>query len=93
MKEPVMGLPMDRTPDAVPRLLPVGAKYVVEGFGGGEGNLRVVARYLLLPDGHRINVPADLSRPPSARTVAFRRNLRPTRRRSSKKLTGRRGTG
>jgi hypothetical protein len=68
-----MSLPMDRLRYRVPRRLPVGAKYVVAGYGGEEGNLRVIARYLVLPGGHRINVPADFSVPASARTLAFRR--------------------
>jgi hypothetical protein len=41
----------------LPERLPVGATYVVEGFGGEEGNFRVIARYIVLPGGHRINVP------------------------------------
>ena len=45
----------------LPRRLPVGATYVVEGFGGAEGDLRVIARYVVLPGGRRINIPADLS--------------------------------
>jgi len=40
----------------LPRRFPVGAKYVVEGYGGAEGRVRVVARYILLPGGRRINV-------------------------------------
>ena len=38
-----MGLPM------LPRRFPVGAKYVVEGYGGEKGNLRLIARYVVLP--------------------------------------------
>jgi hypothetical protein len=45
--------------------LPVGAKYVVEGYGGEKGSLRVIARYVVLPGGRRINVPASLSQPAS----------------------------
>jgi hypothetical protein len=45
---------------AVCRVGPVGAKYVVEGNGGEEGNLRVIARYVVLPGGRLINIPADL---------------------------------
>jgi Mn-containing catalase len=48
-------------PSQLPRRLPVGATYVVEGFGGAEGDLRVIARYVVLPGGQRINVPTDLS--------------------------------
>jgi hypothetical protein len=73
-----MNLPMDHLSRRVPRRLPIGAKYVVEGYGGEQGNLRVIARYLLLPDGHRINVPPDLSRPASPRALAFRRASEPS---------------
>ena len=62
-----MGLPI------LPRRFPVGAKYVVEGYGGEKGNLRLIARYIVLPGGRRINVPADLSKPVSPRVLAFRR--------------------
>ena len=48
-------------PSQLPRRFPVGATYVVEGFGGAEGDLRVIARYVVLPGGRRINVPTDLS--------------------------------
>jgi hypothetical protein len=48
-------------PSQLPRRLPVGATYVVEGFGGAEGDLRVIARYVILPGGRRINVAADLN--------------------------------
>ena len=70
-----MGLPIDRLSSRLPRRFPVGAKYVVEGYGGEEGNLRVIARYVVLPGGRRINVPADLSQPASPRPRAFRRSL------------------
>ena len=62
-----MGLPI------LPRRFPVGAKYVVEGYGGEVGNLRLIARYVVLPGGQRINVPAGLSQPVSPRALAFRR--------------------
>jgi hypothetical protein len=56
-----MGLPIDRLCSRLPRRFPVGAKYVVEGYGGEEGKLRVIARYVVLPGGQRINVqPASL---------------------------------
>jgi hypothetical protein len=41
----------------LPRRFPVGATYVVEGVGGAEGHLRVIARYVVLPGGRRINIP------------------------------------
>jgi hypothetical protein len=48
-----MGLPIDRLSSRLPRRVPVGAKYVVEGYGGEE-ELRVIARYVILPGGRRI---------------------------------------
>ena len=82
----------------LPDRLPVGATYVVEGFGGDEGNFRVIARYILLPSGQRINVPADLSSQPAPRAVAFRRRASTKKSQSrtagrSKKMAPRRGTG
>jgi hypothetical protein len=56
-----MGLPRDLLSSRLPRRFPVGAKYVVEGYGGEEGNLRVIARYVVLPGGRRINVLAGIA--------------------------------
>ena len=70
-----MGMPIDHLSSRLPRRFPVGAKYVVEGYGGEDGNLRLIARYVVLPGGRRINVPADLSQPASPRPRAFRRSL------------------
>jgi hypothetical protein len=39
--------------------LPVGARYVVEGRGGKDGEFRIFSRYVVLPGGRRINVPLD----------------------------------
>ena len=89
-----MGLSM------LPRRFPVGAKYVVEGYGGEKGNLRLIASYIVLPDGRRINVPADLSQPASPRALAFRRRSNSKRSQTKgrsdsvgKKFAARRGTG
>ena len=51
-----MQLPTDGLQNRLPRRFPVGAKYVVEGYGGDEGDLRVIARYVVMPGGRRINV-------------------------------------
>jgi hypothetical protein len=95
-----MGSSTHRAPTRLPRRFPVGAKYVVEGYGGEEGNFRVIARYVVLPGGRRINVPADLSAPPAPRALAFRRRtnaklLQPKSQpaRGGKKIAARRGTG
>jgi hypothetical protein len=68
-----MGVSVNRSPGQLPRRFPVGATYVIEGYGGEEGKLRVIARYVVLPGGRRINVPADLSTPAAPRALAFRR--------------------
>jgi len=65
-----MAAPISDLPNRLPRRLPVGATYVVEAYGGGEGNLRVVARYVLLPDGQRINLVSRAPRKRSSRTLA-----------------------
>ena len=95
-----MSISTSRTASRLPRRFPVGATYVIEGYGGEEGKFRVIARYVVLPGGRRINVPADLSGPPAPRALAFRRRAntkqsqpetRSARRR--KKIAARRGTG
>jgi hypothetical protein len=99
MQERVMDQPLDRLPGRLPRRFPVGATFVVEGYGGDDGNLRVIARYVVLPGGQRINVPADAA-PPAPRAIAFRRRTAnakrsPTKGRSAhnrKKIPHRRGT-
>jgi hypothetical protein len=95
-----MSVPSCCVVNRLPERLPVGAIYVVEGFGGDEGNFRVIARYIVLPGGQRINVPADVSSPPAPRAVAFRRRAstkksQPKSRATSrsKKIAARRGTG
>ena len=95
-----MSVPSCHMVSRLPERLPVGATYVVEGFGGEEGNFRVIARYVVLPGGHRINVPADLSSPPAPRAAAFRRRASTKKSQpkahaasGSKKIPARRGTG
>ena len=56
-----MALSKSRLERRLPRRFPVGAKYVVEGYGGKEGRLRVIARYVVLPGGRRINVTGVLA--------------------------------
>ena len=50
--------PSNYRPSQLPRRFPVGATYVVEGVGGAEGHLRVIAHYVVLPGGRRVNIPA-----------------------------------
>ena len=95
-----MSLSIERLARRLPRRFPVGATYVIEGYAAQEGDLRVIARYVVLPGGRRINVPADLSRStasPRART--FRRDGNPKQSQAKsrtghggKKIAARRGT-
>ena len=68
-----MRLPENRRSSGLPKRFPIGAKYVVEGRGGKDGNLRVVSRYVILPGGRRINLPADFG-PPKPSCATARRN-------------------
>jgi hypothetical protein len=79
---------------ALPNRLPVGASYVVEGRSGKNGRFQVSSRYVVLPGGRRINVPADfgqagaLPRPRASRTTRRVEIARP----AAKKVLGRTGT-
>jgi hypothetical protein len=55
-----MHLSQSRQTSRLPKRFPVGTTYVVEGHGGEDGNLRVFSRYVVLPNGQRINLGADL---------------------------------
>jgi hypothetical protein len=72
-----MGLPANRLSRRMPKRFPVGATYVVEGRNGAHGVLRVLSRYVLLPDGKRIDVPVDLARPLPPRAPVSRRQRNP----------------
>ena len=56
-----MGLSMDRQPRALPKRLPAGTVYVVEGRGGDRGNLRVSSRYVIMPSGEKVKIPVELA--------------------------------
>jgi hypothetical protein len=62
-----MHLSLSRKANQLPKRFPVGTTYVVEGRGGEDGNLRVFSRYVVLPNGQRINLGADLGGPASPR--------------------------
>jgi hypothetical protein len=64
---------MTMSANRLPDQFPIGSKYVVEGRGGGDGNLRVFSRYIVMPDGRRIDLPADFARAAPQR-ARFRRN-------------------
>jgi hypothetical protein len=46
------------SPADLPSRFPVGTRYVVEGEDGKDGALRIVARYLIYPDGTRVDLTA-----------------------------------
>ena len=71
-----MHRPVGALPKQLPYRFPIGATYVVEGYGGEEGRLRVISRYVVLPDGRRINVAGEVGRG-SAPAARFRRASRP----------------
>jgi hypothetical protein len=50
-----MVLPVDRLPNR----FPVGTRYVVEGRGQGNGQMRIHLRYLEFPDGRHLDLLAD----------------------------------
>ena len=89
-----MALSKSRLVRRVPRRFPVGAKYIVEGYGGAEGHLRVVARYIELPNGRRINVSgsraASFDRSRGSQASRTQSKIRGGT--AAKKFAGRRGT-
>jgi hypothetical protein len=48
----------------IPKRVPVGTKYVIEGKRRAEGEVHVFSRYLIFPDGRRVELPSDV--PPLA---------------------------
>ena len=86
-----MHLSAGRKPNRLPKRFPVGTTYVVEGHGGEHGDLRVFSRYVVLPDGQRINLADDFGG-----NLAASRNGTPTRVKSAasraKKIMVRAGT-
>lgn len=62
-----MHLSVSRKSGPLPTRFPVGTRYVVEGRGGENGELRVFSRYVVLPGGRRINLPNDLGTQTRAR--------------------------
>jgi len=67
-----MGLSLKGRLSRLPKRFPVGATYVVEGRTGKDGYLRVFSRYVILPGGRRITVPADCGARPRTRTASRR---------------------
>jgi hypothetical protein len=66
---------------SLPKSFPPGSIYVVEGTGGERGRLRVSSRYVMLPNGRKIDFPPAAGRPDTSSNHARRRAhaLRPVR--------------
>jgi hypothetical protein len=64
-----MGRPLGRRL-VLPREFPEGTRFVVEGRSDPDGKTRIVSRYLVFPDGRRVDIPAPAS--PAARLRPLR---------------------
>jgi len=84
--EGVMSLSTDRQIRNLPKRLPAGTVYVVEGRGDQHGKLRVSSRYVLMPSGQKVEIPMELGRTQPAR-VALRRSFAPKTRSVSRSKT------
>lgn len=62
----------------IPKRVPVGTKYVIEGRSQGQGRVHVFARYLVFPDGRRFELPSDAPAPAAQNA---RRRMAPSARR------------
>jgi hypothetical protein len=60
--EGVMSVSTDCHIRNLPKRLPAGTVYVVEGCGGHHGKLRVSSRYIVMPSGQRVEIAAELGR-------------------------------
>ena len=47
----------------LPARLPAGTRYVIEGRPGKAGEMRIVSRQLILPNGKQFDLGAGLERP------------------------------
>jgi hypothetical protein len=55
----------------LPSRFPVGTRYVIEGRGG-----HIHLRYIEFPNGHKVDLPADLAARTKSRSEAGRRRNR-----------------
>jgi len=58
----------------LPRRLPVGTRYVLEGVPAESGRMRVISRLVVLPNGQRFDLTQEIS--PDMREPARRRPAR-----------------
>ena len=60
----------------LPSRFPLGARYVVEGEPNQQGELRITSRYVVLPNGTKLDVRIDGGGPEAPRRVRVRRTRR-----------------
>ena len=70
-----MSRPLGR-PFVLPREFPEGPRFVVEGRAEPDGKTRIVSRYLVFPDGRRVDLPAPVLPGARLRPLRHRRNGR-----------------
>jgi hypothetical protein len=64
----------------LPRRLPVGTRYVLEGVPSEEGRLRVISRLLVLPNGEEFDLTHEILEPtPRRRSHGARAERRRTK--------------
>ena len=63
-------------PIVLPREFPEGTRFVVEGRPDPDGKTRIVSRYLVFPDGRRVDVPAPSASAARLRPFRHRRTAR-----------------
>ncbi|HKY87776.1 MAG TPA: hypothetical protein VJL90_13515 [Pseudorhodoplanes sp.] len=63
-------------PFVLPREFPEGTRFVVEGRPDPDGKTRIVSRYLVFPDGRRVDLPAPRSPAARLRPLRHRRKGR-----------------
>jgi len=73
---------------SLPKRFPVGTKYVVEGRSGEPGDIRRFRRYVVLPSGRRIAVPAKTQPIEGGPGTGERSGVGTKARRSSAKHSG-----
>jgi len=59
--------------DRLPRRLPVGTRYVLEGVPAETGRMRLISRLLVLPNGQQFDLTREAARHRPARRANTRR--------------------
>jgi hypothetical protein len=63
-------------PFVLPREFPEGTRFVVEGRPDPDGTTRIVSRYLVFPDGRRVDLPVPAGAATHLRPLRHRRDGR-----------------